>query len=518
MNQERFYCDFHWTPTGERQNLWVREGRVIERGPNVGAPDGVERVSLAGKWVLPQFVDAHCHILPAGLDLLRIPVEAFTSREDLLEHLRECGRNLAEGQWLVGVHYDQNRFPDGLHLTRAELDRVASDRPAILRHASGHASVANSAALRAAGIQENEPDPQGGAFVRDESGKLSGVLLEAAHERVISALPKPSVDEAAEAILAAAESMSRWGIGMAADMMTGERGLEFELEAYQKAVELGSPVRFRLYVLWSKVFGPRGVGPKAVEEINRSLDRSRLRIAGVKIFADGAISSGTAAIYGRFGASFPAENEAANEGVLMYPPERLQAMVREAHEAGLPLAIHSIGDRSTDLVMDAFEQLDDASEHRIEHAMMLSDRQIERLARIGCRVTMQPEFLVRIGHAYQRQLGPERTSRLKRFRSVRDAGLRLSLNSDRPVVPGNPWVGVFAASERPDGFDPRENLSWAESITAHTAAGAEACGDTGELGAGLLPGQRAEMQVYNERPTPGSESLSQTAQTGPNSY
>ncbi|KXK14304.1 MAG: putative metal-dependent hydrolase with the TIM-barrel fold protein [Armatimonadetes bacterium OLB18] len=254
--------------------------------------------------------------------------------------------------------------------------------------------------------------------------------------------------------------------------MTGERGLEFELEAYKKAIELGAPVRIRLYVLWSKVFGPKGIGARTVEEINRSLDPSRLRIAGVKIFADGAISSGTAAIYGRFGADPSAENEPTNEGVLMYPPERLHAMIRQAHEAGLPLAIHSIGDRSTDLVMDAFEQLGDASAHRIEHAMMLSDLQIERLARIGCRVTMQPEFLVRIGHAYQRQLGPERTSRLKRCRSVVDADLRLSLNSDRPVVPGDPWVGVYAASQRPEGFDPAENLSLEESIAAYTAAGA----------------------------------------------
>lgn len=507
MNPERLYCDFTWIPTGERQNLWVREGKVIERGPNVPAPEGVERISLKGKWVLPRFVDAHCHILPAGLDLLRIPVEDFTSRNDLLEHLRECGRDLPEGQWLVGVHYDQNRFSDGLHLTRTELDQIAGDRPAILRHSSGHASVANSAALQAAGVAEDEKDPQGGAYVRDASGRLSGVLLEAAHERVISAVPKPSFDEAAEAICAAAESMGRWGIGRAADMMTGERGLEFELEAYKKAIELGAPVRIRLYVLWSKVFGPKGIGARAVEEINRSLDPSRLRIAGVKIFADGAISSGTAAIYGRFGADPSAENEPTNEGVLMYPPERLHAMIREAHEAGLPLAIHSIGDRSTDLVMDAFEQLGDASAHRIEHAMMLSDRQIERLARIGCRVTMQPEFLVRIGHAYQRQLGPERTSRLKRCRSVVDAGLRLSLNSDRPVVQGDPWVGVYAASQRPEGFDPAENLSLEESIAAYTAAGAEACGDDGQLGAGLLPGQWAEMQVYDQRPAPGYEPL-----------
>jgi len=154
-------------------------------------------------------------------------------------------------------------------------------------------------------------------------------------------------------------------------------------------------------------------------------------------------------------------------GQLIYSPTRLREMVQTAHRAGFRVATHSIGDYATDLVMDAYEATGEPSRHRIEHAMLLSDAQIERLAGLGCAVTFQPEFLIRFGHSYRRQLGPERMARLKRARSLLDAGIPLSFSSDRPIVPGDPKDGIRAAVHRPEGFDPAENITLPEAFRAY---------------------------------------------------
>lgn len=437
----------------------------------------------------PAYVDSHCHILPKGLDLAKLNLGACSTREEILDRLRDRERELDEGEWLLAVHYDQTKFSDGNHITRWELDSVSSVRPILLRHVSGHASVANSAALAAAGIDESVPNPSGGEFCRNESGELTGVLLEDAHEAVTKATPKLTLDQMEQAILRSAEHMRGFGIRTASDMMTGRFDLEKELIAYQRASDT-SGVMFRLYVQWRDLFGPRAIDSGLFKELCSAMDPAKCRVAGVKIFADGAIGSRTAAIYGRFENS--AAPEGTDEGQLMYAPERLKSMVVTAAEAGYQVSVHAIGDRATDLVLDSFEATNDPRRHRLEHAMILSDAQIERLAKVNCHVTMQPEFLHRFGHAYLMQLGAERASRLKRFRSVKDAGLRLSFSSDAPIVLGDPAIGVRTASSRPSGFDPSENLTWVEAFEAYTHFGALANEDEGLRE--LKVGDRAAFQ------------------------
>jgi predicted amidohydrolase YtcJ len=168
-------------------------------------------------------------------------------------------------------------------------------------------------------------------------------------------------------------------------------------------------------------------------------------------------------------------------------------MVRVAHDAGWPVAVHAIGDYAADVVMDAFAATDEPSRHRIEHAMILSDPQIARLASLGCAVCFQPEFLLRFGHAYRRQLGEARASRLKRTRSVLDAGIPLAFSSDRPVVPGDPLDGIRMAVDR-EGFDPSERCTWIEAVRAYTQTAAAICGDADVFGS-LTPGAAGEFQI-----------------------
>lgn len=492
------YKNFRWWRTGEQQEMLVEGGLVVHRGASQQGILADEVQDLAGVTIQPSFIDNHCHILPTGLDLLKLHLGSCTSNQEVLDAVSDRLREVPDGKWLLAVHYDQTKF-GGVFLNRNDLDAISTNIPILLRHVNGHASVANSAALRSAGVEDNTKDPSGGSYGRFDDGRINGVLFESAHEKVTQHAPAPSLDEMVDAILLAAERMADFGIHCATDMMTGRFNLLQELEAYQIAASRGSRIFTRLYLQWGEVFKRDGGWRsdeirQAVQSFPNSLSS---KIGGIKIFADGAIGSATAAIYGRYSgeqtagytisrsakdASDHAPENLEVSGQLIYTPDRLNDMVRIAHEAGYQLAIHTIGDYSTDLVMDAYEKLDNPKRHRIEHAMLLSDAQIERMANLGSYCTMQPEFLMRFGHSYRRQLGPKRTNVLERFRSVKDAGIPLSFSSDRPIVQGDPRDGIRIATNRPEGLEANENLTFEEAIDAYTVEAARANEDQGVMG------------------------------------
>lgn len=474
---------------GSPLSFSVSGGRFDQIGVDITGED------WSGRHVMPGFVDSHCHILPTGLDLLKLHLGACQSQDDILQAVKERSASLEPGEWLLAVHYDQTKWPGAAHLSRHQLDGAVPDRPVLLRHSNGHASVANSAALEAASIPPDVVDPDGGTFERDSAGQLTGVLLERAHERVTSAAPHPTLDQMVEAILRAGERMSAFGITAATDMMTGRWNLDRELHAYTLAASKGCNVRLRLCLQWASVLGKRGIESGRLRELESAMEPGSCAIWGLKVFADGAIGSATAAIHGKFLTT-------GGNGQLIYSEEKLAQIIADIDASGYRCAVHSIGDRSTDLVLDAYEKTADPSRHRIEHVMILSDGQIQRLKKIGCRATMQPEFLVRFGHAYKAQLPAEVACRLKRARSVIDAGIDLSFSSDAPIVTGNPWDGIRTAVSRPEGFDPAENVTMQEAIDAYTVRGARA-NDDGHQGA-FEVGNRADFQVYDGPPNPSA--------------
>ncbi len=497
--------NFRWWESSELSSMVVEEGRVLVAPTS--SPLNVEAdevLDCGGKVLYPGFIDSHCHILPSGLDLLKLDLRNCATRSEILDGVASRHRSHPDG-WLLAIQYDHNKFADGVHVTRDDLDKISSARPILLRHYNGHCSVANSEALRLAGVTESTPDPEGGEFVRDVSGRMNGVVLEDAHEILWRATPAPALDDMIEAILRAGEKMSDLGITCASDMMTGLFDIETELKAYQIASSKGCRIRTRHYVQWKEVFGPKGVGLERFRELEAGIeDKDRVKVCGIKLFADGAIGSATAAIYGSYSGqpakgpviSLNAVNtrQEGTSGQLIYAPEKLKAMTMTASDAGYQVAIHAIGDYAIDLVMDAFEATGVPSRHRLEHAMLLSDDQIARLQTLDCFMTFQPEFLLRFGHVYRRQLGEERASSLNRVRSCLDAGLKVSLSSDRPIVPGDPMDGVRSAVSRPEGFVASENITLAEAIRGYTVAGAEANGEAGVMGS-LAVGEFADFRL-----------------------
>jgi hypothetical protein len=500
------YRNFRTLEHDKYHELYVEDGRFASKPiPAQVLTEVDEDVDCEGKFLLPGFIDSHCHILPTGLDLLKLNLTSCSTREEILDMVRDRHRSQPEG-WLLAVQYDNNKFADGEHLTVHDLDSVSSTRPILLRHYNGHCSIANSVALALAKVTHETPNPSGGEFGRDASGKLNGVLLEEAHELVWQATPTPSLDEMVEAIMAAGDKMADLGITCASDMMTGRFHLLNEFQAYQIAASQGCRIRTRLYVQWRDVFGPRGIGLEALREQETAFSDPH-RIAGIKLFADGAIGSATAAIYGAY-SGHPANgpviskngksaSQAGTSGQLIYAPEKLIAMTKTASDAGYQVAIHAIGDYASDLVMDAFEATGVPSMHRLEHAMILSNEQIERLQKLDCFVTFQPEFLLRFGHVYKRQLGSDIASKLNRTRSIIDSGIKLSLSSDRPIVPGDPIDGIRSAANRPEGFITEENCTLIEAINGYTIHGAEVNGDAGLLGS-LEAGELADFQLRDD--------------------
>lgn len=443
-----------------------------------------------GSWdgciALPGFVDAHCHILPSGLDLLKLNLSECRTKEAVLQAVQSWRPRVADGQWLLATHYDQNHW--GSHLTAADLDSICPDIPVLLRHSNGHASVANTAALAAARIRDDQADPVGGEFGRLEDGRPNGVLLEKAHEVVTSRAPEPGLEEMVEAILRAGESMAGYGITSATDMMTGRWDLDHELQAYRIAAERGCRVRLRLYLQWREVLGERGIDPARLKELMDAMDPETCQVLGLKVFADGAIGSATAATYSDF-------KSTGRNGKLIYPEPELARILALIDSEGWRCSVHTIGDRSTDLVAEAFEKTSEPARHRIEHAMILSDAQIERLRRLGSHVALQPEFLYRFGHAYRAQLQDDVWPNLIRVRSLAESELSLSFNSDRPIVVGDPWVGIYAATCRPEGFDPSEEVPVTTGIDFYTRGGAAANFDSHWLGR-IAPGMGADFQIY----------------------
>lgn len=477
------FTNFKWWKDGSARNMRVADdGLVTYMGTD--EPFADDEIDLDGGWLMPAFVDCHCHIMPSGFELMRLNLSSCETREEVLTAARDAAAKLPENAWLLAMHYDQNRFQDGRHITAAEIDTYISDRPVILRHSSGHACVVNSPAMRAAGITESSVDPRGGELGRD-AGVPNGVLLENAMELAYRAVPKQSKEEMADAIVAAAQSMSAFGITSAADMMTGYQGLDDELWAYKAAAERGAPLRMRLYVQWSEVFKNKTTLAEIADAL-KPIPESLVAVRGVKLFADGAIGAGTAAMH--------EEYLTGGNGRLIYPPEELQRRISMADDAGYPVAIHSIGDRCTDLVLDCFERTADATKHRIEHVMVLSDAQIARIKSVGCNVTLQPEFLHHFAQTYKRNLGEDRYSKLKRTKSLDDAGVSIGFSSDRPIVPGNPWIGIRVAADRGD-----ESISVDRGIELYTRGAAEVDGDAALFGR-LNIRQLADFQVYDRDP------------------
>jgi predicted amidohydrolase YtcJ len=492
-------------PGARAEAVWVHDGEIRAVGARAdvlaAAPAGARRVDLGGAVVLPALTDSHLHLLSYGLFLSEIDC-ARASIAELVGAVRERAQRTPAGQWLVGRGWDQERFAERRYPTRQDLDAAAPGHPVILRRYCGHVAVANSMALRLAGVGAATADPPAGVIDRDASGEPTGMLREDAMGLVERMRPAP--DEAARkaALVAAIRSALGYGITSVHSQDAWQAGeTEGVLELY-RTVAREQGARIRLYALF-----PAAEAPALAERGLRTGSGDELvRLGMAKIFADGSLGGGTAAL------SEPYTDEPGQRGVLMYPQDELDALVKAAHAAGNQVAVHTIGDRATDCVLDAFERAQrdlpraDAR-FRAIHLQVLRDEQVRRLKSLGVIADIQPKFATSDGLWAERRLGPERVALSYMLRSFLEAGIPACAGSDCPVEPLDPWLGIEAAVRHEDpaaGVSAewlrREGVDAWRALRLFTADAAYAEFREGRKGV-VAPGALGDLVVVDRDPT-----------------
>jgi hypothetical protein len=456
-------------------------------------PEGVA-INLNGRTVVPGFTDAHLHFMSYGLSLQQVDLAEVPTLAEALERVAVGVEATPAGHWVHGRGWDHSLWEGGAFPTRGDLDSVAPDHPVYLRRKCGHVGWANSCALDLAGITAATPAPFGGAIDHDpETGEPTGILKELAMDLVARLFEEPTLDEATDAIKAAMANAHRLGI-------TGVHTMEgpTALSAFEQ-LEADDALAMRILIQVPE----KNLDAAIQMGLRSGFGNERLRIGGVKMFADGALGARTAHMLEPF------EGEPDNYGIPVATAEHLREQVGKASQAGLAAFVHAIGDRANREVLDAVEASRKAGEglhlrHRIEHTQLLHPDDIPRLVKLGAIASMQPI------HATQDMLLADalwgsRSAGAYAFRSLLDSGAVLAFGSDSPVEDLNVMKGIHAAVTRrradgspgADGWYPEQRLTVDEAVFAYTAGAAYASGEEAIKGT-LSPGKLADLVVLSQ--------------------
>jgi len=439
--------------------------------------------------VIPGLTDGHIHLQGYALGLQKVDCETATRRA-CLERIAARAAQTPPGAWILGHGWNQNRWPEGFG-TADDLDAVAPRNPVYLTAKSLHASWANTAALRQAGLTSQTPDPPGGRLQRDASGNLTGILFEKAMLLLERVVPRPDVDEIAAAIREAQAAL--WGMGL-----TGVHDFD-RRDCFAALQTLHNAGALKLRVLKSLPID--NLDHAIALGLHSGFGDDLLRIGGLKAFADGALGPHTAAMFD------PYEDDPDNRGMMLLDAEELIELGRRAAANGLSLAVHAIGDRANHEVLNAFEQIRNDNpqsllRHRIEHVQLIHPQDAPRLARLGVIASMQP-----IHATSDMQMADDfwgrRASNSYGWRIQLQNGARLVFGSDAPVESPNPFWGLYAAITRqradgqPEGgWYPEQRLTLHEALLAYTQGPAFAAGMENRLGK-LSPGYLADLLMLD---------------------
>jgi predicted amidohydrolase YtcJ len=458
------------------------------------APGG-EAVDLGGRTAVPGLTDAHIHFVGYALRLMRINLSGIVSRAETVQRVAERAQTARPGEWLLGGGWDRNLWEDPSFPTKEDLDSAAPHNPVALSSKDGHSLWVSSLALAGAGITAETPSPPGGEIERQpRTGEPTGILKENAEGLVKRVIEKPSLKAIQTALKTAMVNAHQAGL-------TGIHDCEDEraFAAFQELSnknELG--LRVLMHIPAKNLDDAIGLG------LRTGFGNEQLRVGGVKMFADGALGSRTAAMLA------PYEDEPLNLGIVVTSKEELRELVSKASRAGISAAIHAIGDRANRDVLDILEesrQLGEGSDlrHRIEHVQLLHPADVPRLAKLGIVASMQPIHATSDMDMVKRHWGEERGQGAYAWRSLLDAGTGLAFGSDCPVETLDPLVGIHAAVTRrradgspgPEGWHPEQRITVEDAVQAYTMGAAYASGEEREKGS-ITPGKLADLVVLSQ--------------------
>ncbi len=454
-------------------------------------------IDAHGRLLLPGFNDSHVHFTDGGADLAEVQLNDATSAEELKRRLAAQAARTAGGEWILGGAWDETKWSPKQQPTAALIDDVTRNVPVYISRYDGHQGLANSVAMRLAGVSAGTADVAGGVIVRDESAAPTGIFKDAAQELIFKVIPPRSHEQRlADARRALAHAAS---VGVTSvQHMSAEYA---DVEVYSELLEKGQ-LTARIYCAPLET----GWQDQARVGMRRAWGSGYLRLGAVKGFADGSIGSRTAALLK------PYSDEPDNRGILsaeMQPPEAMRERLMQADAAGLQLRVHAIGDRAISLVLDMFEAIEKANGYHdqrmtIEHAQHTAPEDLERFARLHVIASMQPYHAIDDGRWVEARIGHERARTSYAWRSLLDHGVTLAFGTDWDVAPLNPLLGLYAAVTRatldgrnPQGWIPEQKITLAEAVEAYTLGSAYAEFQENDKGS-ITAGKLADMVILSD--------------------
>jgi predicted amidohydrolase YtcJ len=461
------------------------------RGPDTKVIDA------GGKLVLPGFNDAHVHFVSGGQQLDNVELNDATSPEEFARRIGERAKRTSKGEWVLGGDWDETKWNPSALPTRELIDPLTPDTPVFVNRYDGHMAVANSVALRLAGVTTATKDPPGGTIVRDADGNPTGALKDAAMDYVYKVIPPLSHDQRLHAVKRALTHAASLGVTSVQDMNPDYS----DIAVYSELLDRGE-LTTRIYAapLITQVEDQTKIG------IRHAFGSSWLRIGAVKAYADGSLGSATAYFFE------PYTDQPNNRGLLsdeMQPVSLMRDRMMEADTAGLQLCTHAIGDAAISTILDLYGEISKSHGQadrrwRIEHAQHMAAKDFDRFAQLKVIASVQPYHAIDDGRWAEKRIGHDRASRTYAFRTFLNHGVRLALGTDWNVAPLNPMLTIYAAVTRatldgknPNGWFPEQKLSVPEAVEAYTMGSAYAEFQDQEKGS-IAPGKLADMIVLSD--------------------
>lgn len=487
------------------QAIAIKNGRILFVGSNGEAKKysgpKTRAIDLQGKTVVPGFTDSHYHIMGVGQRLMQLDLESTTSRELFLSKVKEKAEKVGPGRWVYGRGWIETFWKPPVFPTREDLDKIAPNNPVYLVRADGHGAVANGKALQIAGVDAKTADPFGGRILRDKkTGEATGMLLDNAMELVEKQVPPPTPEENERALLLGVQrSIS---LGWCEIQNAGSYLPEVEL---MQKLYAESKIKLRIY---NAVYGPGEPAEKLLKDgpVLDAYDH-HFTTRTIKVIFDGSLGSRSAALLARY-------SDAETYGFLTQKETDLRPMFREALKRGIQVETHAIGDRANRRILDLYEEAFKAippnerkvkePRWRVEHAQILSPKDLPRFAKLHVIASMQPSHAISDLFFAPSRLGDKRLAGAYAWQSLLKTGAIIAAGSDAPVERGEPMIEFYAAVARKskDGFSdanwhPEQAVSREQALQMLTRWPAYAAFQENEKGS-IEAGKLADLTILSD--------------------
>ncbi len=480
------------------QAIAIKNGKILA----VGASSDISNLrqshtkilDCSNKTILPGFIDAHAHVLSSGTRHITEVDCNRSSIGEISKLLLSKAQITPEYVWLLGFKFDDTKIVENRFLTRQDLDSISTRHPIVVAHQAGHVFFFNSAGLNMTGYNNESQDPHGGRLGRDPvTGDLNGQIYGTAMDPIKkNILPCPSDQDRRKGLDLITKMFLKTGVTSAHDAMVSNQ----DLRTYQESKNAGE-LDLRIYMLMHKDHFPalRDSG------IMTGFGDNRLRLGGIKLVADGAIATRTAYLSDPYIGS-------CDHGVQNMYPDEIQEQVLDIHKAGFQVCIHSNGDATIDMVLQAYEKAQRAFpridvRHRLEHCSLVNPDLLARMAALGCVVTPFSSYVYYHGEK-MKFYGPERLEWMFAQRSFIDHKINSTGASDYPCSPPNPLIGIQSCVLREDTegrvWGQSQRITAEEALRLYTLNGAYASFDE-QIKGSIEPGKLADIVILDNDPT-----------------